>query len=218
MVDQGTQWVIGAYYNLWPDGSTDTSIPDPDPFRGLVMNHRVGNTNANLYRREALARVNNWNEATPYYDDPNLHLRLLKAGTNYVIDPVVRSCYRHHAGEHRVTNNNKALQTSQAVDLIVETINFLSSNRPDYFQQNAPFFLGALLRAIRILATYDLDAATVAYRIHFGPAAKWAIDRPYELVGRYTRLYPYLGFRNLERLRLALATVLPAALKRRLKA
>ena len=104
------------------------------------------------------------------------------------------------------------------MDLVANTVSFLINERPTYFTEYSSYFLGALLRSIRILATYDLTAAAHAYETYFGPAALWTTGGPYALVPRYTRLYPYLGFRNLERLRLALAGVLPASIKQRLKA
>ena len=208
-----TDWIIGAYANIYPDGTTLISTPHPDPFRGLVYEHRVGHTIANLYRRATLMAVGGWNQATPYYDDPNLHLRLLQTASSYLLDPEVRSYYRHHTGS-RITSSHHDLQTAQATELVVHTLTYLSQHRPDYFAEHRTFFLGALLRRLRIQATYDLVAASRHYGNLFGPTGPYTHTHDLQLVGRYTRLYPYLGFKNLERLRLALAGILPPALKR----
>ncbi|CAH0999261.1 Undecaprenyl-phosphate 4-deoxy-4-formamido-L-arabinose transferase [Neolewinella maritima] len=213
-----TDWVIGAYRNQYPDGSTSDSIPLPDPWQGLVQDLRIGHTNSNLYRRSALTRAGNWNEATPAYDDPNLYFRLLRTEASYLIDPVVRSTYYHHAGP-RVTSGDPIPQVAQALQLLAEVNAHLSRAAPEYWQTHASLFVGALLRKIRILATHDLAAATRAYTRYFGPGAIYAdVGRPHQLLPSYTRLYPTLGFRNLERGRLLLARYLPSALKQKLKA
>lgn len=213
----GADWIVGAYRHLYPDGTTEDSIPHPDLWLGLFHNYRTGHTISNLLRRTAFDAVDGWNEALASNQDPDLHFRLLKAGITYHIDPVVGSYYHHHDSPDRITYGDPAGGAQRRVQMLAAANSFLIANRPDYWHTHAPYFLGALLRAIRILATYDLDSAATAYSAYFGRPNEWAIDRPYALVGRYTRLYPYLGFRNLERLRLALATVLPESLKRRLK-
>ncbi|MBB4079347.1 glycosyltransferase involved in cell wall biosynthesis [Lewinella aquimaris] len=211
------EWVAGAYRHLYPDGSTEDSIPHPDLWRGLFHDFRTGCTHSNLLRRDAFNAVGGWNDKLPSNQDPDLWFRLLRAGTSFIIDPVVGSYYHHHAGV-RITGSDPSGSAQRRVQMLAAANAHLIEAQPEYWNEHAPYFLGALLRAVRMLATYDLDSATQAYRAYFAAPNEWAIDRPYELVGRYTRLYPYLGFRNLERLRLALADWLPETLKRRLKA
>ena len=216
LTDASTDWVIGAYRNRYIDGTTDNSIPHLDPWRGLAHDLLIGNTNSNLYRRSALTAAGNWNEATPAFDDPNLHFSLLRNDVNYVIDPAIRSYYWHHTGP-RVTSVDFVGQNQQAANLLIELNTYLSTTRPTYWQSHAPFFLGALLRKLRTLATYDLGAATLAYQTHFGPTSPWSQYPPFELVPQYTRLYPYLGFQTLESARLILTHYLPPTLKELLK-
>ncbi|THH39723.1 glycosyltransferase family 2 protein [Neolewinella litorea] len=211
-------WVVGAYRHLYPDGSTEDSIPHADLWLGLFHDFRTGCTHSHLLRRTALDRAGGWDERLASNQDPELVFRLLKAETPHVIDPVVGSFYHHHDSADRITHRDPAGGCQRRVQMLAAANSYLIAHRPEYWREHAPYFLGALLRAIRMLATFDLESASDAYRAYFGHPNEWAIDQSYELVGRYTRLYPYLGFRNLERLRLALATVLPEALKRRLKA
>ena len=216
LIDGSTDWIISSFRNLWVDGSFTDDHPHEDPWRGLVFNHQVGHISANLYRRSAIERAGGFNECTRYYDDPNLHLRLLRTGATYLIDPVVRSYYCHHPGE-RVTGGNYAVQAQQAIDLIVEALDWLALERPDYLRQHAAHFRGSLLRQIRILATNDLAAAAANYHKHFGGKKTAYARAALENVPRYTRLYPYLGFANVEAVRIAAADWLPPRLKRILK-
>jgi glycosyltransferase involved in cell wall biosynthesis len=208
-----TEWVIGAFRNLWPDGSTSDDFPHADPWKGLVFNHLVGHTNANLYRRDLLERVGGWNESTPLYDDPNLHFKLLRTEAHYLIDPRISSYYRHHHGQ-RVTSDRRGEQSLQAVELIERAIAHLRANRPDYFSSNRSYFYGALLRQLRILATRNLTLASALYRIHFPDPSR---SERLMLVPTYTRLYPLLGFRRLENWRRKLSAILPDTWKQRLK-
>jgi glycosyltransferase involved in cell wall biosynthesis len=209
-----TDWIIAPVRNLWADGGADDDHPLPDPWKGLVYNHLVGHTVSNLYRRSALLRVGGWNEATPLYDDPNLHFSLLRDQAPYLIDSTVNSYYRHHDGT-RVTATRHREQSLQATQLVEAVISWLTTHRSAYFRENSTYFYGALLRQLRILATRDLALASELYRTHF-PNLDPKIALP--LVPTYTRLYPLLGFQNLERLRLALSGILPLSWKQRLKA
>lgn len=208
-----TEWIISGYRHLYPDGQTDDTLPHSDPWKGLVFQWRIGQTSSNLYRRSTLRRVGDWNVNFPNIDDPELHFRLLADGAHYVIDPEVRSYYVHHGGQ-RMTGGKKPEPLRMLVNLLDKVNQSLQSCRSAYWVQNAPYFRGALLRRIRTLATYDLDGATAAYHLHF--EGRQSIGR-LELVPRYTKLYPYLGFRNLEMLRLSLTRILPRGMKDKLK-
>ncbi|MCP9236382.1 glycosyltransferase [Lewinella sp. JB7] len=209
-------WVIGAYRHLYADGSTEDSLPHPDPWRGLFHNYRTGHTISNLVRRPAFDRIGGWDESLRSNQDPDLHFRLLRAGVPFVLDSVVGSFYYHHHGP-RIVGSDPGGAMQRRIQMLAAANAFLIDTRPEYWHEHAPFFLGALLRAVRMLATYDLPSAIEAYGAYFGHPNDWAINRPYQLVPRYTRLYPYLGFRTLERLRLSLAGVIPDPLKRMLK-
>lgn len=212
----GADWVIGAYRNLYADGSREDVLPHPEPWLGLFHNYRTGHTISNLLRRRALDRVGGWDESLPSNQDPDLHFRLLKAAVPFVLDPEVKSYYHHHDGD-RITSSGGAARYRQRVMMLAEANTYLYTSRRDYWQAHAPYLLGALLRSMRLLATYDLKEAARAYATYFGPSSYWRTHAPYELVPRYTQLYPYVGFRNLEQLRLSLTGALPDSVKRVLK-
>ena len=213
----GAEWVVGAYRHLYPDGSTEDSLPHPDLWLGLFHDFRTGHTISNLVHHSAFDTIGGWNESLPSNQDPDLHYRLLRAAVPYVIDTHVASFYHHHTGP-RITSSDPARKMRVRVRFFADANHYLLTSRPTYWRQHAPYFLGALLRAVRMLATYDLPAAEVAYADYFGPDRPWPLpDQPLELTPRYTRLYPTLGFAALERSRLFLARYLPPTLKQLLK-
>lgn len=208
------QWVVGAYHNLYVDGSTKEEQPHDDLWRGLFFQFRTGHTISNLVRRDALVKIGGWNEALANNQDPDLAFRLLRAAVPYVLDRDAKSFYHHHPSPSRITSSDAAGRLQNRMLLLVEASVFLQNARPTYWQENKSYLLGALLRTIRLAATYDLEAATRHYATLFGPQGPYDHSADLELLSRYTRLYPYLGFKNLERLRLALAGIFPPALKR----
>ncbi|MEM9258275.1 MAG: glycosyltransferase [Bacteroidota bacterium] len=214
----GVQWIIGGYFNLFPDGSRTTNLPHKDPWRGLVFQYRIGNTSANLFHRDALGAVNGWREDLQIEEDPDLHFRLLQAKTPHQFVPEPLANYHHYPSGDRLSQRDLAKGNSHHLELILAVNKYLRTERPDYWTENKGYFLGAALRSIRILATYDLTrAADVFRRFKADPASEWR-RTPYELVPKiYQKAYPIFGFTATEQLRKVIAGVLPASLKQSLK-
>lgn len=210
-------WVIGGYQHVHTDGSLENVLPNHDLWKGLFHNFRTGCTHSNLIRRDALEAIGGWNEKLSCNQDPDVHFRLLRQSVPYVIDSRILSFYHHHDSEARVTATAPRTYYTLREQLLLNARLHLESAYPLYWRENKPFFLGAILKEICRLATYDLPAAHLAYIRHFKIGEGARQPRQLPIVSRYTRLYPYLGFRNVEALRLLLARVLPEGLKARLK-
>ena len=215
LLDAGTDWLIAAYRVDDATGYRHDNLPHPDPWRGLVYGYRTGYTCSNLYRRTILTRLGGWNEDLPDGEDPELHFRLLAAGAPHRRDERVLTYYHHRPGG--LSQRDPVGGNQRRITLYARVIDHLIRQRPDYFATHRDYFFGALLRAIRILATHDLDEATAAYAAYFDPADGWAHPHPAPLNPRYTVLYSRLGFRRSERLRLTLARLLPPGPKRMMK-
>ena len=98
-----------------------------------------------------------------------------------------------------------------------EIIEWLAIQLPEYYRRNRAYFIRSLIRTLRQQASYDLEAAAVNYRNYCPENFSIWQGNPDPSLPVFTRLYPYLGFRNVEALRLLLARVLPEGLKARLK-
>ncbi|WP_116106923.1 glycosyltransferase family 2 protein [Lewinella sp. IMCC34191] len=211
------QWVVGAYQNRYLNGRKEDVLPSSDLWKGLYYGFRTGHTISNLLQRTAVDQIGGWNEDLPSNQDPDLHYRLLKAQVPFVLDPVPYSFYNHDNGKDRITNRFPARQYALRLAMLMDANGYLMDDRPGYWADNEPFFLGATLSVIRQLATFDILSAEKAYNETFSASENIRKLPALDIVPQYTRLYPYLGFRNVERLRLALAGVIPAELKRILK-
>lgn len=210
-----TEWIIGGYRNHFPDGSVTENIPHEDPWRGLVFRYRIGCTHANLYRREVLESIGGWREALPDNQDTNLHADLLISGAVFHLDPEVRCTYHHSDSTDRVSTGDPVGGNLRKVTLLHRINDHLRSERPEYWSAHSPFFRGALLRTLRVLATHDQGAAAGAEQ---GMTKRWKQPPAPELISPLLwRCYRTLGFRRTEALRLRLRHFLPAALKNRLK-
>ncbi|WP_173021537.1 glycosyltransferase family A protein [Lewinella sp. W8] len=209
-----TQWVIGGYRHLLPEGNID-NVPHQDPWKGLVHEFRVGCTISNLYRKTALEAIGGWDETLPDNTDPDLHFRLLAAGLPYRIEPTIDSFYHHDATGPRVSTRDAAGGNWRRAELYGKVTAFLRQHRPEYWVENADWFRGAQLAALRKLSTHDLTAADELYRKQFENGK--LLPRTRHLNPGYTRLYGLLGFRNTEALRKWLAGWLPTKWKKRLK-
>jgi len=91
---------------------------------------------------------------------------------------------------------------------------YLREHRPEYWQANQAYFLAALLRALRILATHDLsEAARQFERLRkVGKVSLYLPDQPI-LSQQLLSAYRAGGFTTVERLRLAAASVVPSRIK-----
>lgn len=212
-INPATQWIIGGYRNQFTDGKTTDNLPHSSPWKGLVFQYRIGCTHANLFRRIALQQVGGWNETIPDNEDPELHFKLLQAKLPYLIVSEVLCTYHHH-GSHQLSKQDPAGGNARRLALLERVNEHLRVNEPGFWQENAAFFQGALLRALRVYASHDLGAAAGAYNRIFEQG--WG--EPPELIAPWMlQTYRTLGFQRTEQLRLTLRNWLPGGLKHRLK-
>lgn len=217
-VSPDTQWIIGGYRIVSPGQEDIDNIPHEDPWKGLVYKYRIGCTHANMYRREALEAVGGWDETLPDNTDPNLHFSLLKSGLKYQIIPEPLSFYHQHSSPYRVSQRSPVSTNLRRIDLLERINDYLSQNRPDYWAANKDYFLAALLRALRILATHDLNAAATQFeRLH--SADKVPLNLPDQPILSQKILFAYrvVNFRQVEQFRLFAAKIMPERLKGWLK-
>lgn len=213
-----TQWIIGGYSSVMPDGMKMNNIPHKDPWKGLVFKYQIGCTHANLFRKSALEAVGSWDESLPDNTDPNLHFELLKSGLKYQIVPNVLSFYHQHPSPNRLSTKAPVAGNLRRIDLLERINAYLRANRPKYWLANESYFLAALLRALRILATHDLKVANEQLvRLRKKGKVSFYLPDQTILSQKILSAYRIGGFRNVECIRLLLAKALPSKFKEWLK-
>ncbi|WP_020571064.1 glycosyltransferase family 2 protein [Neolewinella persica] len=217
VIKADTGWIISPYRILFPDGNILVNMPTADLWKGLVYQYRTGYTCSNLYRRESLATVGNWNEALPDNTDPYLHFELLKAGVPHLVTLAVETNYYQHNAPGRVSTNSPVAGNQRRIHMLAEVNQFLKHHQPDYWEQNSNYFSAALLSTIRILATHDLSLAFENYRKYFHSTDLTSLFGQPMISKSFLRAYQLLGFRRTEWLRLHGTSWLPTGFKNWLK-
>ncbi|SEQ81106.1 glycosyltransferase family 2 protein [Neolewinella agarilytica] len=213
-VKVSTRWVISSYRHIYPDKESIDTLVHQDPWKGLVLDFRAGYTCSNLYHTDALRLVKGWNETIPDNTDPDLHLRLLKADIPWQLIPEVLTFYHHDNPGKRVSIGQPVGGNARRLNILNEANHHLATTKPAYWKNNKNFFLGALVKAIRMLATHDLQQATKYYDKLVLKADKELQTKQYEIVSSLIiRSYKHLGFENTEKLRLKLTPYLPNIFK-----
>jgi len=212
-----TRWIISPYRILFPDGYVLLNTPAEDLWKGLVYQYRTGYTCSNLYHRESLMGVGNWDEDLPDNTDPNLHFKLLKNNAPYLIVPAIETNYYQHNSPDRVSTSSPVAGNQRRIEMLVEVNHFLKNNRPDYWEKNSSYFKAALLSTLRILATHDLTLASENFAKHFDQTDLSGLFGQPILSKYFLRAYQLFGFRTTEWLRLSATPLVPTGLKRWLK-
>lgn len=208
-------WVVGASIDRDITGREEVSTVNEDYWKGLVHNGGIGNTNANLIRKSKYLAVGGQDESLMNGVDTELWFRLLCDEIGVVRDEVPGAVYIDREGP-RLSTLKSSVSRLRSVVLKGKVIKYLAANRPVYFAKNAGFFRGALLNAIRMLATENLDEAANALEEYFPEGVKSG-DVNSGIVPGFVRLYGVFGFRVVEGSRMLLRNILPASLKRRIK-
>ncbi len=215
LVDNATEWVIGACIRRDTAGNDTISPLNEDPWKGLVHNGGVGHTNSNLIRRTLLEKLGGQDENLPNGVDTDLYFRLLRAGARVVFDHQPSAIYLDRAG-YRLSELPGSTSRQRMVHLIGQVIGYLQTDRPRYFAEQEGFFRAALVKAIRVLATQNLEEAKACFRQYFpGGLPLKTLDT--SILPRFVQLYPVLGFGPTESMRLVLRKLLPASLRKSIK-
>lgn len=216
LVHDDTDWVIGAFIQRDLVGNeTVSTVLLRDAWKGLVYNGNTGHTNSNLIRREKYLEVGGQDESLPNGVDIDLYFRLLQRDSKIIYDDIPGSVYIDREGDRLTTLMGKTSRT-RAVTLKRRVIDYLQAEKPAYFQENKEFFYAALLSAIRILATENMEEAEEAIKQSF-PGGIDIAQLDMAFLPRFVTLYPVLGFSAVEKLRLFATKLLPPGLKRKLK-
>lgn len=215
LVGEATDWVIGAFLRRNVRGKETATLPNPDPWKGLVHNGGVGHTNSNLIRTKKLLELGGQNEDLPNGEDNDLYFRLLKKRAIIVFDQVPGAVYVDRSG-FRLSEDYGADPLGRAARMIHQVVLYLEKELPDYFAQNAGFFYSALLNAIRRMAIRDLAGAQSMIGAYFSHSlGHYPFD--YSMLPASVYLYRWLGFYRGELILRGMRSIVPTTLRNRLK-
>jgi glycosyltransferase involved in cell wall biosynthesis len=148
------------------DGSEEIVRVRKDPFISLLDNKGYGQTSANLWKKSDLLKVGGFNENQRVYNDPELILRLIKAGVKVLFDDQVNSVYRN-INKNSLTKNLDSNDLLDGYDLSRRVYQYVIENYNPcgrYLTQIS----NLLLKRIRMLAEVDIEKAISAFHNHPG--------------------------------------------------
>ncbi|MCW3102620.1 MAG: hypothetical protein JWO09_1060 [Bacteroidetes bacterium] len=190
-------FVAAACIRQTVDGKqTTVTIRTKDPFKSLYTT-KLGNTCANMFNAAQLKSIGGWNENIRSSQESDLMFRLLKNGAVITDDNVPLTVIRERASG-QISQGDPKRNWMQYIALRVEIIDYLKTNRKEYFEKEKDFYYQNLFSQVRTLAKYDLESAALVFKDNFEagftPSAGGGFS-PYAV------LFRVFGFRGAERIK-----------------
>lgn len=192
--------IAGAYQNEWEGGHVEELSPGADPWLALIQG-RAGTTTSNLWSREAVINAGSWDESLASSQDHDLVFRILRAGGDYLLDPVAGACIlkRSQASISRTDPIGNWRRYIALRAAIRDHWSGVGTVRALELVKNAE---GYIFGAIRVIARTDRELATALRDRYLSAGFEPAADPP---IGRaYATLHRAIGFRGAEFLARAL--------------
>ena len=196
LVQNDTDWVMGAFLLRHPETGDTLISPAPDPWKSFVHGGGVGHVNANLFRKSTLLAVGGWPDQLLNGEDMELYLYLLFNGATWVQDHTPGAIYHDHDGL-RQSRQRQADLYAEETGRKARLANFLAHNRPDYYGTNEAYFRTAILGGIRQVFTHDPGLGRETFRKYFPNGFKLG-ELDDELLPGYAFLYQAIPFVWLE--------------------
>ena len=211
LVNKNTQWVIGVSDVVKNSKVISTFVLEEDHWRGLLFCRGLGDTNANLFRREALIRQGGY-DPLPVGEDYHLYFKLLRSDNAYVKDEQQGSAYVQHDG---FRGKGRGWEDRQKFrwHFVNEVVEYLIVNNVKYVSNNLPVLQTAKIAAIRMYMTADFQGGMALYFGNFPNETIWAKMSAGNLPF-YWPIYQVIGFTETERIRLALVRMIPNIIRR----
>ena len=188
--------VVGDYEQVMPDGLLLTVEALYDrPWMALVKT-RMGTTSANLWRRAAVEAAEGWDEDLASSQDYELLFRMLRKGARVAWDrQVATRVLKRVSGS--ISRTDERANWERYVALRKAMKDHLLAQDPSAYAEEVAAIDQYLFMALRILATYDLDAAVAEFRRSISPGFVPHVGRA--ITERYVLLYNLLGFAGAEK-------------------
>jgi len=190
-------FIAAACIRQTVDGKqTTVAIKTKDPFKSLYTT-KLGNTCANLFNAAQLKSIGGWNENIRSSQESDLMFRLLRNGAVIADDNVPLTVIRERASG-QISQGDPKKNWMQYIALRIEIIDYLKTNRKEYFEKEKDFYYQNLFSQVRTLAKYDLESAALIFKNDF---EKGFAPRSGSGWSVYALLFKLFGFKNAERLK-----------------
>ncbi len=200
LLNNDTCWVMGLSDVLVNGIVKDTFTLEEDVWRGLLFCRGLGDTNANLFRRDTIVALGGYDRLV-VGEDYHLYFKLLRSNMPYVRDAQPGSAYVQHDSD-RGQGRGMVARWKWRKWFVGEIEAHLLKDDGQKPADLLPLINSAKLAAIRMMLTVDEKAGSEAFDELFGAKIPWS-DIDLKELPRYAFLYRFFDFLAVERLRVA---------------
>lgn len=192
--------IAGAYRNEWEDGRVEDLSAGADPWFALIHG-RAGTTTSNLWSREAVIKAGSWDESLASSQDHDLVFRMLRAGGEYLLDPVGGACILKRS-RASISRTDPIGNWQRYITLRLAIRDHWSRGQagsaPELVREAERYIFGAIRAIARADPELGSDLRERYLSADFEPHEGPPISRAYAIMHRI------LGFRGVESLARAL--------------
>lgn len=187
--------VVGGYRNQWPDGRQEDVLPLRSAPWSAWIDRSMGTTSANLWKRSILEAVGGWKADQASSQDYELSFRILKAGHDILIDPVVGAVInKRRSGS--ISRSDEGGNLIRYIALRVEVRDHLRASDAARFASELEQVDQQIFLALRSLYRIDRAGARSLMLLHLPDGVEL---RPAPGLSRaYCLAYKVLGFNAAE--------------------
>ncbi|NND07523.1 MAG: glycosyltransferase family 2 protein [Saprospiraceae bacterium] len=150
--------IVGSYRYHTQKGRTKIFYPDGKDLFQSIFNTRLGNTVSNLWNKSSVAQVGGWNTNLSCHQEYDLLFRLLKANAMFVFLPLPLSdVYQRPHGQ--ISSSNFSALARTRVDLYTQWIDWIKTNKPEWYAQHSEFIYFSLIKSLDHLGSHDAFSA-----------------------------------------------------------
>ncbi|MBR9921762.1 MAG: glycosyltransferase family 2 protein [Bacteroidetes bacterium] len=170
----------------------ENTIPEQDPFLNLFLG-KLGNTCANLWKREAVLQAGGWSENQRSSQEPDLMFRLLKNDGKVRVDNDPHTLIRERPSGQI---SDQSLDSKiRFMDLRFQMLEYFKEKQPGFYQKHYHQLWNKIYEVTLMISSYDVEQGYAYYQ-------KLPRDfTPTSLVkGKvYKTLLGFVGFKRLMR-------------------
>lgn len=180
-------FIAGSYRFVTMDGNQKNVFPDiSDPWAGLLWSS-IGNTCANLWRKQSLDAINGWNETLKSSQEYDLMFRLLRNGAMLQKEESVSTIVRQRP--HSIsTAKDQASNYKRRLQVSLRVLEYLKDFQLDHSPASYQKIELGVLRDMINFGKYDLQKASKIYEQTFKQKLKLegaAFSRVFTLLYKY---------------------------------
>ncbi len=199
LINENSAFIAGACIKQNTNEHQKKVYPDKRDIYKSLFNTQLGITSSNLWNKNAIDKINGWDENIKSSQEADLMFRLLQQNNQIVFDNKPLTIVRERESG-QISQRNPSAKWVLYFNIRIKIINWLETEHPEYYYENQQFYNDSLFGILRILAQSDLNKAYLLFKQHLGKNYNPGVNQNHSTQS-YIRLYNWFGFKGAERVR-----------------